>query len=140
MISVLPTYVLTCEVTLPPWRGQGLLTSDNTGVTGQLPGVLHTLGPLWEQETACLQGNQHCSLTPSLPSLVMCFSRRRSYIFEKPQVQELSSEIGLCSWVIPHPESRLSFTAAVEPRLGIAGVIIPGNQGRGGLRMGAAGL
>lgn len=55
-------------------------------------------------------------------------------------MQELSSQIGFCSLGIPHLESRFSFAAAVEPRLCIAGVIIPGNRGRGGLRMGAAGL
>lgn len=138
MMRVWPTEVLTCEVTLPPWRGQGLLSSDNAGVTGQLPALLYTPGPpmgagnhLPARESASL-------LAPSPASLVTCFSR--SYIFEKPQVQELSSQVGLCSWGIPHLESRFSFAAAVEPRLYIAGVIIPGNRGRGGLRMGAAGL
>lgn len=50
-----------------------------------------------------------------------------------------------CAWALLlgtaclTPETRFSFIAKVEFRLSIAGAIIPGNLGRGGVRLGAAG-
>lgn len=57
-------------------EGAGLLASDSTDVPGQFHAVLHTPGPLWEQATACLQGNRHHPLASPPASPVTRFSGR----------------------------------------------------------------